>query len=157
MKLIFNEEAEQALIVKWENMLCDAAAACLESESLSADGNIEISVSFVDDEAIHELNREYRNVDRVTDVLSFPMFEKGEVAEALCEYGLLELGDVVINAEQCKRQAEEYGHSYERELVYLFVHSMFHLLGYDHEEDSQKTEMRAKEESVMQKLELGRE
>ena len=114
--------------------------------------NTSISVSFVDMDEIHVLNREYRGVDRATDVLSFPMFEPGEIE--LLEDGETELGDVVICREKAREQAEEFGHSYERELIYLFTHSIFHLLGYDHETEEEKAEMRAKEEKIMTKLHI---
>ena len=124
----------------------------LESEGI--DAPCDISVSFVDLEEIHTLNRDYRAVDRPTDVLSFPMYERGEIPDSsqLFEGETLELGDVVICKDKAKEQAEEFGHSYERELIYLFVHSVFHLLGYDHEEDEDKKEMRAHEEQVMESL-----
>lgn len=116
-------------------------ALLLEGRSLDT----ELSVSFVDLDEIHELNNQYRGVDRPTDVLSFPMFEEEN------------LGDVVICREKAKEQAEEFGHSYERELIYLFTHSIFHLLGYDHEDPEEKKEMRAREEAVMTKLGISRE
>ena len=130
-----------------------AADFALEEEGIDSE-NTSISVSFVDMNEIHVLNREYRGVDRATDVLSFPMFEPGEIT--LLEDGETELGDVVICREKAKEQAEEFGHSYERELIYLFTHSIFHLLGYDHENEDEKAEMRAKEELVMEKLGISR-
>jgi len=125
-----------------------AADLCLESEELDSD-RIELSVSFVSKDEIQELNREHRGVDAVTDVLSFPMFDGFAYIQT---WDMIELGDVVICQDRCKEQAEELGHSYERELLYLFVHSMFHLLGYDHETEEGKAEMRAKEESVMEAI-----
>ena len=92
----------------------------------------EVSVSFVDDEEIHRMNLEYRNVDRSTDVLSFPLTENGEY-EVSPDTGCVPLGDIVISLEHAQAQAEEFGHSFEREVAYLTVHSMLHLLGYDHE------------------------
>ena len=130
--------------------------------------HVEISLSFVSEVEIQEMNRIHRNVDAVTDVLSFPMFEAGELAEAAeraaqkqkepesVEPYLL-LGDVVICEAQARRQAKEYGHSYDREVVYLFVHSMLHLLGYDHMEEEDKAVMRAQEEIIMRELNLTRE
>ncbi len=108
----------------------------------------EISFSIVDEAEIQDLNREYRDHDSVTDVLSFGFYEKGETPES----GLL--GDIVICAQRAKEQAEEYGHSYERELIYLSVHSLLHLLGYDHEVDDDKNEMRALEKKIMKELEV---
>ena len=115
----------------------------------------QLSVTFVELEEIHELNREYRGVDRPTDVLSFPQFE--DISEELPEVGEICLGDVVICEEKAREQATEYGHSFERELVYLFTHSVLHLLGYDHMEEAEKQEMRAREEEIMRHIGLSRE
>lgn len=108
----------------------------------------EISFSVVDQDEIQELNRDYRGKDSVTDVLSFGFYERGEVPES----GLL--GDIVICVQRAKEQADEFGHSYERELIYLSVHSLLHLLGYDHEEDDEKNEMRMLEKKIMKELEV---
>ena len=96
------------------------------------EGSAEISVKFVNDDEIHELNREYRNVDRSTDVLSFPLGENG-VYDINNDTGAKMLGDIVISIDHAVMQAEQYGHSLEREIGFLTVHSMLHLLGYDHE------------------------
>ena len=142
----------------------------LKEEHLNYNDNYCVSVSFVNQEEIHKLNFAYRNVDSPTDVLSFPMYEPGEVPvfeeetinaddedietmESFFDEDI-ELGDVVICTDKARSQAEEYGHSYERELIYLFVHSIFHLLGYDHEFDEEKAVMRLKEEHVMKKIGL---
>ena len=106
----------------------------------------EVSVSFVGDNEIHELNRDYRGVDRTTDVLSFPMDD---------EFTNM-LGDIVININKVIEQAKEYGHSEKREISYLTVHSTLHLMGFDHEEEEDKKEMRAVEDRVMEKLEISR-
>ena len=98
------------------------------------EGSAEISVRFVDDEIIHELNREYRHVDRSTDVLSFPLGENG-VYDINHDTGAKILGDIVISMQHAVMQAELYGHSLQREIAFLTVHSMLHLLGYDHEAD----------------------
>lgn len=115
----------------------------------------EVSLMLVDDQRIHALNLEYRGVDRPTDVLSFALQEETEEEPDL-EFEDDLLGDIVISAERAREQAEEYGHSFERELVYLAVHGTLHLLGYDHEEEQDKLEMRNKEEEVMAKLGLER-
>ena len=107
----------------------------------------------VSEDEIHELNRTYRNTDRVTDVLSFPQYTG---PDEIGNEQVIALGDVVICSEVARRQAERYGHSYEREFVYLFVHSVLHLLGYDHMEPEEKREMRAKEEEVMSYIGLER-
>lgn len=116
----------------------------------------EISVTFVDDERIHELNREYRNVDCSTDVLSFPLGENG-VYDKNPENGACLLGDIVISVETAVRQAETYGHSLQREIGFLTVHSMLHLLGYDHVNGGiEEVRMREKEEHVLTELGLKR-
>lgn len=125
-----------------------AAVLCIEAEGLDPD-ICEISLTVVDKEEIQELNRTYRDKDSVTDVLSFPQFDFYE--EVVYDEEIL-LGDVVICDDVAREQAVEYGHSYEREFVYLFVHSVHHLLGYDHMEEEEKAEMRAAEESVMEAL-----
>lgn len=132
-----------------------AACLCLENEGMELD-NTSLSVTFVGKEEIQQLNRDYRNVDAVTDVLSFPLYGDDEEVE-LEEDEELSLGDVVICADRAREQAEEFGHSYERELIYLFTHSVLHLLGYDHMEEDEKKEMRAREEAVMTALGLTRE
>jgi len=135
--------------------LREAASAC-------TDLDVEISLSFVSLDEIHELNRDYRGVDRPTDVLSFPMFESiGELEDAcgeLEEEGqTVPLGDVVICMDKIIEQAEEFGHTRERETVYLFTHSVLHLLGYDHETEDDRKQMRAREEEIMDAIGLGRE
>lgn len=115
----------------------------------------EVSLMLVDDQRIHELNREYRGVDRPTDVLSFALQEETE-EEPDSEFEDEMLGDIVISAQRAREQAEEFGHSFEREIVYLAVHGTLHLLGYDHEEEQDKQEMRSKEEEVMAILRLER-
>ncbi len=109
-------------------------------------GRTEVSLTFVDNEQIHELNREYRNVDRPTDVLSFPMDDEDL------------LGDIVISLERAQEQAQEYGHSFRREVAFLFVHSVLHLLGYDHEtsEEDEKL-MFAHQEAILRKMGIGRD
>lgn len=130
-----------------------AAELCLARENVTND-DIEISITFVDDEEIRSINSQFRDVDNVTDVLSFPQFE---FADEIPDAGMVALGDVVICEEQAHRQAEEFGHSFERELIYLFVHSMFHLLGYDHIKEDEKAQMRQAEEDVMKQLDILRD
>ena len=110
--------------------------ACLETLKYEEfDEDCEISLSFVTNEEIHQINRQFRNVDAPTDVLSFPQltFEEGEEAD-VNENGEIVLGDIIISVERAKEQAEEYGHGLKREIAFLTVHSMLHLLGYDHME-----------------------
>lgn len=120
------------------------------------DDMTEVSLMFTDDETIHEMNREYRGIDRPTDVLSFAL-EEGEEEEI---YGGPEenlLGDIIISVETAVRQAEEYGHSVEREMAFLALHGMLHLLGYDHMEEEERQEMRAQEEAILASLGITRE
>ena len=119
----------------------------------------EIDVLLTDDPGIHAINREQRGIDRATDVLSFPMNEllPGEFDPDACEWDYENdralLGDMVISMERCAAQAEEFGHSFEHEVSYLTVHSVLHLLGYDHlDEGVQKRQMRAREKEIMQIL-----
>ena len=128
-----------------------ACTAVLRMEEFQSDA--EISVTFVDNEQIRELNAQYRDKDIETDVLSFPMGENGEYDINL-DTGAKILGDVVISIEKAMEQAELYGHSLEREVGYLTVHSVLHLLGYDHEKPLEKVRMREKEEAVMKQLGL---
>lgn len=115
-----------------------------------------VSVMLTDDEGIHKVNREFRNVDRPTDVLSFPMNEltpgafDAEKCERDMDTGAVLLGDMIISIPRCAEQGEEFGHGYERELMYLTVHSVLHLLGYDHvDEGEMKRAMRAREKAIM--------
>lgn len=128
------------------------AAQCVREEGVSPQ-RTEVSLSFVSGEEIRELNRQYRGIDQVTDVLSFPQY--ADLNEIPQEGDIL-LGDVVICTERARAQAEEFGHSLEREIVYLFIHSICHLLGYDHMEEEDRQQMRKKEETVMKQLELER-
>lgn len=143
MFLYFDDAVQVAEGIK--NYMNKAAVLCVLEEGLDPE-RLSVSISFVDSEEMQALNKEYRNKDRVTDVLSFPQFNGFEY---LADYGEISLGDVVICLEVAENQAEEYGHSFERELLYLFTHSMFHLLGYDHMNEEEKIEMREKEERVM--------
>ena len=119
-------------------------------------GSAEISVTIVDDETIHNLNKEHRNIDRATDVLSFPLGVDG-VYDINNDTGAQMLGDIVISIEHALKQADLYGHSLDREIAFLTVHSMLHLLGYDHEPGGlELVRMREKEESVLTQLGLVR-
>ncbi len=119
-------------------------------------GSAEISVSFVNNEQIHQLNKKHRNIDRETDVLSFPLGVDGEY-DINPDTGAKLLGDIVISLEKAVSQAEEYGHSLNREVAFLTVHSLLHLLGYDHETGGlEAVHMREKEESVLTQLGLKR-
>lgn len=120
------------------------------------EGSAEISVKFVNDDEIQELNRGYRNIDRSTDVLSFPLGENG-VYDVNNDTGAKMLGDIVISIDHAIEQADTYGHSLEREIGFLTVHSMLHLLGYDHEQGGlEAVRMREKEETALTQLGLKR-
>ena len=137
-------------------------SAALEAEGV--DLPCEINVLLTDDEGIHQVNLDMREVDRATDVLSFPMFQltTGVLPESWEEYrdvetDLVPLGDMAISIERAKQQAKEFGHSVKREVGYLTIHSILHLLGYDHvDEGEMKRQMRAREEAIAAKLELYR-
>ncbi len=131
----------------------------------SSDTELSVEVCLVSEEEIRRLNSEQRNIDRVTDVLSFPSMEltageeiaADEHGEELDEEDRLFLGSVAVCEKRAREQAEEFGHSFERELCYLIVHGVLHCLGYDHEEEEDKRRMREMEETVLKKLSLSRE
>lgn len=128
--------------------------AVLKNEKF--EGSVEISVRFVNNDEIHRLNKEFRNVDSSTDVLSFPMGENG-VYDTNPETGAIILGDIVISAQTAFAQSQEFGHSFQREMAFLTVHSMLHLLGYDHVNGGlEAVRMREKEECVLTQIGLPR-
>lgn len=151
-----NDQEKIALSEYMEKRLHDGLNAVAHLHGL--DDMTEVDITIVDDEEIHILNREYRNVDRATDVLSFAL-DEGEEDEPELIDGPEEhlLGDIIISAETAKRQGEEFGHGLEREIVYLAVHGLLHLLGYDHMTDEDKKIMRAKEEEALREIRLSEE
>lgn len=155
MHVIFSDEFDKLTPEMW-NLMERAADIALRTEFRELDGveldnEPELGVTVVDDSEILELNREYREKDSVTDVLSFPQFEGHEdlLEDLLDDEAETLIGDVVICYEQAERQAEEYGTGLTREMLYLFVHSVMHLFGYDHMNEEEKAEMRAREEEVL--------
>lgn len=128
----------------------------------------EVSVIYVDNESIREINEETRGIDKATDVLSFPMLDYDhkkvfkdcylgyEFSQIDLNEGNLVLGDIVLSLERGKEQSEDFGHSFQREVCYLIIHSILHLLGYDHMEEDEKKVMRAREESILSKFEITR-
>ena len=120
--------------------------------------NVYINIILTNPENIRMTNKKYRNIDKETDVLSFPMFEKEEIYDLIkYQSQILEtLGDIMISIKRVKEQAEEYGHSFERELAYMVIHGFYHLMGYDHIEENDKIEMRVKEENILNKLSITR-
>ncbi len=150
MNLIINNTTKKDLNL--EKDLEKVIKEVLKLENVDEE-KCEISLSFVDEEKIRQLNRDFRSIDRVTDVLSFPIEDFfNEDRRTLLKKPYLMLGDVVICLDVARRQAEELGHSFEREIMYLTCHSILHLLGYDHIEDTDKKIMRAKEKEVMKNL-----
>ena len=132
---------------------------CFKEEKLEGSKLI-MTITFTTPEEIRKLNRQYRNIDKETDVLSFPMFEKDELDEKIKRGDFPYedvLGDVIISIEKVREQAEEYGHSFERELSYMLVHGFYHLMGYDHIEEEDKKIMRPKEEKILNELKITRE
>ncbi|MGN1329922.1 MAG: rRNA maturation RNase YbeY [Clostridia bacterium] len=128
---------------------------CFEEENL-LETKLYISIILTTPEKIQEMNNEYRKINKATDVLSFPMFEKEEIPNL--KLNIEEpLGDIVISIEKVTQQAEEYGHSFERELAYMVVHGFYHLMGYDHIELIDRNEMREKEENILNKLSITRD
>ncbi len=149
---ILNEQNFLDIDKKLEQSLFDLIELVLKKENIDKDA--EVSVMFVDDLKIHELNKIHRHIDKSTDVLSFPQYESLKDKDNLDDY--LILGDIVISTETATRQAKEYNHSLLREIGFLVVHSMFHLLGYDHDTDANTKIMRQKEELVLNDYNLTR-
>ena len=116
--------------------------------------NSEVSITLTDDKTIHELNKKFRGIDRPTDVLSFALRESDEPKILNAEFETL--GDIIISVERAKLQAEEYGHSFLREMIFLEVHGLLHLLGYDHIEENDRLEMEAEQKFIMEKLKIQR-
>lgn len=129
---------------------------CFEVENL-LDKNLYVNIIFTNPDKIRQTNKEYRNVDKETDVLSFPMFEKEEILNYEAKQWQEVLGDIMISIERVQEQAKEYGHSFERELAYMMVHGFYHLMGEDHIEEADKVVMRQKEENVLTKLGITRD
>lgn len=156
MKLnIITENIQDKIAITEElaDLVQRTIAETLRSEDIDFD--CEVSLTYTDNEGIRELNREHRNKDAATDVLSFPMFDP-DVEEIYALDGApAELGDIVISLERAKQQAEEFGHSFERETAFLCVHSVLHLLGYDHERSEEEDIlMREKQRGIMHALGL---
>lgn len=127
---------------------------CFKTEGLCKK-SLYVNVILTTPEEIRKINKQYRNIDSETDVLSFPMFEKEELEKF--DYSIPEvLGDIVISIQRVESQAEEYGHSFERELSYMVVHGFYHVIGYDHMVEEEKKIMRQKEEAVLEKIGLKR-
>ncbi|WP_128896047.1 rRNA maturation RNase YbeY [Longirhabdus pacifica] len=160
VQLEWNNSQEAITIDEKLIEMCKTLLHIAASEESINDG--EVALSFVDDDTIHELNKQYRNIDRPTDVLSFAMEEQGEEDIELIfdeddqqEESTL-LGDVIISVHTAIRQSEEYNHSLQREIGFLFVHGFLHLIGYDHEDEQSEKLMFAKQEAVLTKAGITR-
>ena len=156
--MIISLENDQDIIVipeKLEQLLSDGLNAVAKLHGLGEQEEVDITI--VTDDEIHALNRDYRNVDRATDVLSFALDEDGGEPELVGGPEVHLLGDIIISAETAARQAEEFGHGLERETVYLAVHGLLLLLGYDHMQEEDKAIMRAKEEEALREIKLSEE
>ena len=143
---------------EYETIISKVIEECFSTEALSNSG-LYVSITLTTPENIRKFNNEYRNIDKETDVLSFPMFEKEELEEKIKNNDFENidiLGDMIISIPRVEEQALEYGHSFERELAYMVVHSFYHLMGYDHMNDNDKTKMREKEEFVLNRLDIRR-
>ncbi len=158
MTITIDYEAQEPLSVDYEAIIPEIAVACLDFEQCPYEA--EINVILTDNEAIREINREYRQIDAPTDVLSFPMVEYETAAgfdhledhAESCfnmETGELMLGDIVISVEKVKEQAASFGHSEERELAFLVAHSVLHLCGYDHMEEDERLVMEQKQRDIL--------
>jgi len=144
---------------EYEDKVFKVIKKCFEEEKLK-ELNLYISITLTTPQKIKQLNKHYRNIDKETDVLSFPMFEKYEIDEMVEKKEKLPIketiGDIVISIERVEEQAKEYGHSFERELSYMLVHGFYHLMGYDHIEEEDKKIMRPKEEKILRELNIVR-
>ena len=143
---------------EYEQTIKKVLEACYKEEKIE-NSNLLITVTLTDLDTIQKINNEYRNIDKPTDVLSFPMFEKVELDKKIAnqdfEYEDI-LGDIIISIPRVEEQAKEYGHSFERELSYMVVHGFYHLMGYDHIKEEDKKQMRPKEEKILNELKINR-
>ena len=143
----------------WEGIVKKVLNKCFEEEGL-LDSKLIMTITFTTPEEIRKINKKYRKIDRATDVLSFPMFEKEELDEKIKNKDFLYedvLGDIIISIDKVREQAGEYGHSFERELSYMLVHGFYHLMVYDHIEEEDKKIMRPKEEKILNELKITRD
>lgn len=143
---------------EYEKTIKKVLEECYKTENLT-NSKLIITITLTTPEKIRQINNEYRQIDKATDVLSFPMFEKTELDEKIKKQEFLHedvLGDIIISVQKVEEQAKEYGHSFERELSYMVVHGFYHLMGYDHIEEDDKKIMREKEENILGKLSISR-
>ena len=143
---------------EFEDTIKKVLEQCFKEEKLE-NSKLYITITLTNSENIRKINKEYRNIDKATDVLSFPMYEKEELEEKIAKQHYEHedvLGDIVISIEKVEEQAKEYGHGFERELSYMIVHGFYHLMGYDHIEEEDKKKMRPKEEKILNTLKIVR-
>ena len=155
LKIYFeNDQEKHSIHYNLKMLIRHTILETLDYEGMEND--VEVSVTFVDDEGIRELNNKFRGMDKPTDVLSFPLLDyEGESEEPFFDELCHNLGDIVISLERAMAQANEFGHSFEREVAFLTAHSMLHLLGYDHElSDEDDADMRARQNDIMERLGL---
>ena len=145
---------EPATLTVEENLLDEILRAADVVGEVYGVENAELSITLTDDEHIHALNKKFRGIDRATDVLSFAFRESDEPEVIGADFEIL--GDVIISIERAKMQAAEFGHSFLREIIFLEVHGLLHLLGYDHIDDDERREMEAEQKFIMTKLGIGR-
>lgn len=143
---------------EYRNLIQKVITKCFETENL-LNKKIYINIILTIPENIRKINKQFRNIDKETDVLSFPMFEKQEIDNIVKKGSENQdiLGDIMISIPKVENQAIEYNHSFERELAYMVVHGFYHLMGYDHMNDEEKEIMRKKEENVLNNLNINRE
>lgn len=170
MSIIIENEGNEAFDFDYEDVIKKVVIGCLDYAKCPFEITLEITIT--DNEEIHKINKEFRGIDRPTDVLSFPMiayetagdfsFLESDEADAFTaayfdpDSGELMLGDIVISADKVREQAKEYGHSEKRELAFLTAHSMFHLFGYDHMEEAEREHMEHMQSEVLELLEIRR-
>ena len=166
MNLVIEKETDDSFDFDYE----EAAKSIIDQalDYLNCPYEVQLNLTLTDNEGIHAINKEYRQIDRPTDVLSFPLIDYPEpnvfpesIEDDAEDYfdldtGELMLGDIIISVEKCKEQAKEYGHSELREYSFLIVHSMLHLFGYDHMEDDERTVMEEKQREILDKAGITR-
>ncbi len=155
-EIIYQEIEEKK---EYEIIIKKVLTQCFKEERLE-NAKLSITITLTTPKNIQKINKEYRGIDKETDVLSFPMFEKDELEEKIRKNDFQHedvLGDIIISIERVKEQAKEYEHSFEREMSYMLVHGFYHLMGYDHIEEADKIKMRPKEEKILADLKINRE
>lgn len=154
-EIIYKEIKENE---NYEEIISKVLKKCFKEENLE-NSKMYITIILTNSENIKKINMEYRNIDKETDVLSFPMFEKNELDKKIKNKDFIYeevLGDIIISIKRVEEQAKEYGHSFERELSYMVVHGFYHLMGYDHIKEEDKLKMRPKEEKILNDLKISR-